>query len=210
MAEGTADQEESLRKYNMRVVERLQKFGILGPKTIAVHCVHLDAFEKDILRETETLVTHQPRSNMNNAVGLPDVTGMLAPRHPCRAGQRRLLELHGRRDEGGLPGAQAQHRRPAYAWAATWCSKWHTPTTRTCAASSSRSRSARSRPARSPISRSGTTSRPRRLSTGNLPWHILFGVDGAVVTHTIASGKVLMKDRQLTMLDEAAIMAARA
>ena len=45
------------------------------------------------------------------------------------------------------------------------------------------------------------------LTTGNLPWHILFGVDGAHVTHTIAGGKVLMKDRQLTTLDEAAIMA---
>ena len=48
---------------------------------------------------------------------------------------------------------------------------------------------------------------PTPLTPGNLPWHILFGVDAAVVTHTIASGKVLMKDRQLTTLDEAAIMA---
>jgi len=48
---------------------------------------------------------------------------------------------------------------------------------------------------------------PTPMNTGNLPWHILFGVDGAAVTHTIASGRVLMKDRQLTMLDEAAIMA---
>ena len=94
MAEGIADQEESLRKYNMRVVERLNGFGILGPKTIAVHCVHLDAYEKDMLRETGTLVTHQPRSNMNNAVGLPDVAGLLAARYPGRAGQRRLLQRH--------------------------------------------------------------------------------------------------------------------
>jgi cytosine/adenosine deaminase-related metal-dependent hydrolase len=48
---------------------------------------------------------------------------------------------------------------------------------------------------------------PTPLTPGNLPWHILFGVDAAVVTHTIASGKVLMKDRQLTTLDETAIMA---
>ena len=48
---------------------------------------------------------------------------------------------------------------------------------------------------------------PTPMSTGNLPWHVLFGVDGAHITHTIASGKVLMKDRQLTTLDEAAIMA---
>jgi cytosine/adenosine deaminase-related metal-dependent hydrolase len=47
---------------------------------------------------------------------------------------------------------------------------------------------------------------PTPLTPGNLPWHILFGVDGAHVTHTIASGKVLMQDRKLTMLDEEAIM----
>ena len=34
---------------------------------------------------------------------------------------------------------------------------------------------------------------PTPLTPGNLPWHILFGVDGAHVTHTIAGGKVLMK-----------------
>ena len=77
VAEDKADQDQSLRKYNLRVVERLNKLGILGPRTIAVHCVHLDEFEKDILHETGTWVTHQPRSNMNNAVGLPDVAGML-------------------------------------------------------------------------------------------------------------------------------------
>jgi cytosine/adenosine deaminase-related metal-dependent hydrolase len=45
------------------------------------------------------------------------------------------------------------------------------------------------------------------LTPGNLPWQILFGVDGAHVTHTIAGGVVLMKDRQLTTLDEGAIAA---
>ena len=82
VAEDKADEDESLRKYGLRVVERRQKFDILGPRSIAVHCVHLDEFEKDILHETWTWVTHQPRSNMNNAVGLPDVAGML------RAGSR--------------------------------------------------------------------------------------------------------------------------
>ena len=55
VAEDKADEDESLRKYNLRVVERLQKFGILGPRSIAVHCVHLDEYEKDILHETRHL-----------------------------------------------------------------------------------------------------------------------------------------------------------
>jgi cytosine/adenosine deaminase-related metal-dependent hydrolase len=45
------------------------------------------------------------------------------------------------------------------------------------------------------------------MTDGNFPWHILFGMDGSRVTHTIASGKMLMKDRQLLHLDEQAIAA---
>ncbi len=47
------------------------------------------------------------------------------------------------------------------------------------------------------------------MSAGNFPWHLMFGIDGTHVTHTICNGKLLMKDRQLLTLDEEAI-AARA
>jgi cytosine/adenosine deaminase-related metal-dependent hydrolase len=50
---------------------------------------------------------------------------------------------------------------------------------------------------------------PTPLTTGNLPWHILFGFQQSMVTTTIVAGKVLMKDRELLTLDEAEI-AARA
>ena len=45
----------------MRVVERLDKFDILGPKTIAVHCVHIDVHELDLLKASQTQVVHKPR-----------------------------------------------------------------------------------------------------------------------------------------------------
>jgi cytosine/adenosine deaminase-related metal-dependent hydrolase len=45
------------------------------------------------------------------------------------------------------------------------------------------------------------------LSSANLPWHILFGVSGGHVNSTIAHGQVLMRDRELLTLDEAAITA---
>jgi cytosine/adenosine deaminase-related metal-dependent hydrolase len=47
------------------------------------------------------------------------------------------------------------------------------------------------------------------ITDGNYPWHIMFGMDGTQVTHTIAGGQLLMQDRQLLTLDEQAI-AARA
>jgi cytosine/adenosine deaminase-related metal-dependent hydrolase len=43
------------------------------------------------------------------------------------------------------------------------------------------------------------------LTAENLPWHILFGFQPGMITSTIVGGKLLMRDRQLTTLDEAEI-----
>ena len=48
---------------------------------------------------------------------------------------------------------------------------------------------------------------PTPLTASNLAEHILFGVDGTGVDTTIVAGKVLMQNRDLLTLDEAAIMA---
>ena len=45
------------------------------------------------------------------------------------------------------------------------------------------------------------------ITDGNFPWHIIFGMDGSRVTHTICDGQMLMKDRQLLTVDEAAVAA---
>ena len=68
-AEHEVDEYDSLYKYNKRVIHRLADAGILGPKSIVAHCVHIDPAEMELLLQTGTWVTHQPRSNMNNAVG---------------------------------------------------------------------------------------------------------------------------------------------
>ena len=59
------------------MVERLHKFGILGPRSIAAHCVHVNRREMDLLAETQTAVVHNPQSNLNNAVGIADVVSMV-------------------------------------------------------------------------------------------------------------------------------------
>jgi putative selenium metabolism protein SsnA len=206
VAEGIADQEESLRKYNRRVVDRLNALGILGPQTIAVHCVHLDAYEKEMLRETQTLVTHQPRSNMNNAVGLPDVAGMLHRGIPvalgndgfsnCMFDEMKAAYLSHKLYSGdprAMPGDAVM--RMAYANNAGLCRQFFPqPVGEISPGAFADIVFLDYRP-------------PTPLTPGNLPWHILFGVDGAHVTHTIASGKLLMRDRRLTALDEDAIMA---
>jgi cytosine/adenosine deaminase-related metal-dependent hydrolase len=43
---------------------------------------------------------------------------------------------------------------------------------------------------------------PTPLTSGNFPWHVIFGMQPGMVTTTIAGGMILMKDRKLTTLDE--------
>jgi putative selenium metabolism protein SsnA len=77
-AEDAADQKDSKTKHGMRVVERFNKLGALGPKTILVHCVHVDGKEMRLVADTKTNVAHNPESNMNNAIGAADVLSMMA------------------------------------------------------------------------------------------------------------------------------------
>lgn len=77
-AEDLSDQKHCVEHYGRRVVERFYDAGVLGPKTILGHCIHVDAHERQLLKQTGTFVAHNPESNMNNAVGAADVIGMLA------------------------------------------------------------------------------------------------------------------------------------
>ena len=45
------------------------------------------------------------------------------------------------------------------------------------------------------------------MHAGNINGHLVFGITGHDVTTTVANGKVLMKDRKLTEIDEAKVMA---
>jgi putative selenium metabolism protein SsnA len=76
-AEGTADVFDSLEKYGKRVVNRLFDAGILGRKSICVHCVHISPAEIELLAQTDTAVVHNPESNMGNAVGCGPVLKMM-------------------------------------------------------------------------------------------------------------------------------------
>ncbi len=77
VAEDSLDLQDSLLKYEKRVVQRLHDMGILGEWTLAAHGVHIDEHEMDILHNSQTFLVHNPRSNMNNAVGTADVPQML-------------------------------------------------------------------------------------------------------------------------------------
>jgi putative selenium metabolism protein SsnA len=86
VAESRFDVEDAQKKSGVRTVERLEKAGILGPRSIAAHCVHVDERERRILAASGTLVVTNPSSNRNNAVGRSDVSALLASGIPVAIG----------------------------------------------------------------------------------------------------------------------------
>jgi putative selenium metabolism protein SsnA len=208
-AEGISDQEDSLRRSGLRVVERLHRMGILGPQSILVHCVHVDAWEMELLRDTHTWVTHQPRSNMNNAVGVAPVETML------RGGIRVALG-----NDGFSNNMWAE-------WKAAYLvhKVWHGDPRRMNGsdvvkmAVTHNAGLARVFWPAAPLGEISPGAYAdlilvdyhpfTALTAGNLPWHILFGFEASAITATMCGGQWLMRERRLLTLDEAAI-AARA
>ena len=207
IAEHEADEYDSLKKSGTRAVDRLGHFGILGPRTIAAHCVHIDYREAELLRETGTWVTHQPRSNMNNAVGAADIDGLL------RVGIKTCL------GNDGFSNAMWEEWKAAYL-----LHKVTSRDPRRAGGYNIKAMAIDNNAALAnmffPDAKLGVLEpnaaadlifvdyHPTTpLTAGNLPWHIIFGFESSMVTTTICNGKVLMKDRQLLFLDEAEITA---
>jgi 5-methylthioadenosine/S-adenosylhomocysteine deaminase len=75
--ETRAEIEESLAKYKARPLARLRALGMLSPRLIAVHAVHVTDEEIAMLAHYGVSVAHCPSSNLKLASGLAPVAAML-------------------------------------------------------------------------------------------------------------------------------------
>ena len=206
VAEDKADETDSLETYGMRVAERLEQKGILGPKTLVAHAIHVDETELDILRSTQTKISHQPRSNMNNAVGVAEVERMLDKGITVGLGNdgfynNMFSEIHTayllHRVSKGDPRVMPGDRLITMAFnhnAAIAGLFFPKPVAALAPGALA-----------DIILLDYVPYTP--LTNGNYPWQLIFGMDGSHVTHTICGGQMLMRDRKLLTLDEAAIAA---
>mgnify|MGYP002628391574 CR=1 FL=1 len=71
--ETTAEVKESLQRYNMTPIQRLDKLGILGPNLTAAHCVHLDSTDTSLIEKNQVSIIHNPSSNMKLGSGIADI-----------------------------------------------------------------------------------------------------------------------------------------
>jgi putative selenium metabolism protein SsnA len=202
VAEDPADEEDCLEKYHTWVVDRLSHHDLLGSKSLVVHAVHIDELETQILKDTNTWVTHQPRSNMNNAVGLPKVEAMLESGINVCLGNDGFS--NGMWDE----------------WKACYLAHKlvnHDPRrmpASTIAQMAIYNNAGLAKMLFPKISLGAITPGAEAdlifvdyqpftpVTADNLPWHIVFGFQDSMVTGTMVAGKLLMKDRQVLSLDE--------
>lgn len=205
VAEHEADQYDSQAKSGMRVVDRLHRHGILGSRTIIAHAVHVDARETNLLAQSGTWVTHQPRSNMNNAVGAAPVESLLGAGIAVCIGT------------DGFSHTMWEEWKTAYLLQKVW----HRDPRRMNGMDIVEMgvyNNAALAGTFFPDAPLGALVKgafadlifvdyhPHTpLNTGNLPWQIIFGFNESMVTTTIVAGRVLMRDRRLLTMDEEAV-----
>jgi putative selenium metabolism protein SsnA len=205
VAEGLADVTDCLSKYGKKIVNRLYDAGILGPLTLAVHCLHVDNEELDIIKTTDTMVVHNPESNMGNAVGCSDVPGMYAKKILLGLGTdgytNDMLESYKvgnliHKHYTGNPNA-GWEELPAMLFRnnAVMANRYFKPTLGILKAGAAADVIVTDYHPLTPMNGS------------NINSHVLFGMNGRSVVTTMCAGKVLMKDRVFTELDEESIMA---
>lgn len=205
VAEGIEDLHDCLKKYGKRIVDRLMDLRILGSKTLLGHCIYVNRHELELIRDTEAMVVHNPESNMGNACGCPPVmelvhagilTGLgtdgythdmmesykvanvLHKHHLCDANAA-WQEVPAMLFEGNAKIANRYFKRPLGIL--------------------------KKGAAADVIVTDYIPLTP--MHEDNINSHILFGMTGRSVVTTVANGKILMKDRILTSIDEEKIMA---
>ena len=204
-AEHIVDEYDSMSKSGKRVIERINDFGILGPSTLVAHGVHVDAREIFLLAESGTWVSHQPRSNMNNAVGLPEVESMLHTGLNVCLGNDGFSNTMWQEWKAAYLGHKLLHRDPRRMQADTIYQMAVVNNRKLVNQIFSGLDTGRISPGAKADLIFVDYQPFTDLNKDNLPWHIIFGFNESMVTSTMVNGRFLMQDRKLLSLDERAI-----
>lgn len=199
VAEDRVDIEASVAAFGRRPVDRLRDFGLLDERALLAHGIHLEADEYAAIAGAGSTIIHNPESNANNAVGRLDVPG--AARLGCRVGlgtdgmssavlrALRFAFLKQRGASGDpttgfehIPGLLAANVDVARMWLGEPLLGRLVPEA----------------PADVIVVDSAP---PTRLSAENTFGHLVYGISESPVRHTIARGRVVLRDFEHTTMD---------
>ena len=205
VAEGIEDLHHCLKHYGKRIVDRLMDHGILGGKTLLGHCIYINPHEMDLLKETDTMVVHNPESNMGNACGCPPTMELV--RRGILTGLGTDGYTHDMMESFKMANVLHKHHLcdPNAAW---------TEVPRMLFENNAKIAGRYFEPELG-VLREGAAGDViivaydplTPMDENNINGHLVFGVTGHDVVTTVANGKVLMKDRRLTRIDEEKVMA---
>ncbi|HJW20853.1 MAG TPA: amidohydrolase family protein [Candidatus Limnocylindrales bacterium] len=227
VAEDAADEREAVEAYGLRVLERLARAGALEPAPVLAHGVHLDPAEAALFRASEATLVHNPRSNMNNAVGRAPL-GLLGRRvalgtdgigadmfEESRAGYFRHLEERADRasrdttNRGSSDGSAGGDGRAALVRpgsAGSTDAGW--PLAR-LAAGARLVAEAFAEPALGRLEPGAPADlavldypMPVPLTAETLAGHWIFGLSARAVRDVVVDGRLVVRDRRLTAVDQ--------
>lgn len=205
VAEGIEDLHDCLKKYGKRIVDRLMDCQILGEKTLLGHCIYINPHEMELIKATDTMVVHNPESNMGNACGCPPTMELVHKGILTGLGTdgytHDMLESY--------KAANILHKHhlcdPNAAWSEVPQMLFE-----------GNARIA-GRYFKKPLGVLKEGAAADVIVTDYIPLtpmngdnansHILFGMTGRSVVTTVSNGRVLMKDRVLTHIDEEKVLA---
>ena len=205
VAEGIYDLHQCLKEHGKRIVDRLHDWNILGPKTLLGHCIYVNEHEMDLIKDTDTMVVHNPESNMGNACGCPPTMRMVQKgiltglgtdgyTHDMMESWKvaNVLHKHSLCDPNAAWGEVPQMLFEGNAKIANRYFKKQLGVLKEGAAADV-------------IVIDYDPLTP--MNESNINGHLMFGVNGSMVQTTVCNGKVLMKDREVLVCDEAKVMA---
>ncbi|MFZ2412914.1 MAG: putative aminohydrolase SsnA [Candidatus Cryosericum sp.] len=199
VAEGAIDEADSLKKYDKRIIDRLDDAGLLGPLSIAVHCVGIDESERRLLSASGTPVVVNTMSNMNNAVGLPAVKEMLNAGIQVGIGTDGYTANMFEEFRNTLVGLRNRYVDPSAFWSEVQHAQIET------------NADIVSRLAGRPVGRlePGATAdfilldytSPTFINAANAFGHMFFGMSSDLVDTVVVEGKVVVKDHEVLGVD---------
>ena len=205
VAEGIEDLHACLRDHGKRIIDRLMDCGILGEKTLAAHCIYINKHEMELLRDTNTMVVHNPESNMGNACGCPPTMEIL------HTGVLTGLGTDGYTHDmlESYKVANVLHKHHLCNANAAWAEVPEMLFTNNAKIAN------RYFKKKLGVLEKGAAADVivtdyiplTPMDATNINSHILFGMTGRSVVTTVCNGKVLMKDRVLVGIDEEKILA---
>ncbi len=205
VAEGIEDLHHCLKEHGKRIVDRLYDFNILGPKTLLGHCIYINEHEMDLIKETDTMVVHNPESNMGNACGCPPTMALV--HKGILTGLGTDGYTHDMIESWKVANVLHKHHLcdPNAAWGEVPEMLFKN------------NPAIAGRYFRKPLGvlKEGAAADVivmdydplTPMHAGNINGHLMFGTNGNNVVTTVCNGKVLMKDREILVCDTAKVMA---